>query len=49
MFRGEVNMWRSIVPGMMIRKAQKLSTWATHQTWCQVPTPAVPSTSVASG
>ena len=36
MFSGDVNMWRSIVIGRMMRKAKNATTWVTHMTWCQV-------------
>ena len=49
MLSGDVNMWRSIVVGRMIRKAMKLMTWAIHQAWCQPATLSHSSTRSASG
>ena len=34
MFRGEVNMCRSIVVGRITRNATKLTTWRIHIAWC---------------
>ena len=35
MLSGDVNMWRSIVTGRITRNTRKVTTWATHQPWCQ--------------
>ena len=49
MFRGEVNMWRSMVTGRMTRKAMKQTTWTTHMAWCQPARLSIPSTRPDSG
>ena len=49
MLSGDVNMWRSIVTGRITRNTKKLTTWATHQPWCQPARLPLSSTRLDSG